>query len=239
MKNRYIKTLVFLVLIVMVLSVVSAIPTNNKVTEPLDKITFIHYKDGTVKQVGKAASAGTTCYKLLGVKWSSLPISYIIDPTNSGMSSDSVLNAIATSTKSWDDATSKPLFSGSATGSATWDDGTINPVDYQNEYVFDSYSDNNVIAVTNIWYTIYGKQIVDYDVLFNTYYIWGDATINPFIMDLQNIATHETGHGLGLADLYTKSCSAVTMYGYSTYGETIKRTLEQADKKGLQKMYGI
>jgi len=31
----------------------------------------------------------------------------------------------------------------------------------------------------------------------------------------------------------------VTMYGYSNYGETSKRTLEQPDITGLQSMYGI
>jgi len=30
----------------------------------------------------------------------------------------------------------------------------------------------------------------------------------------------------------------VTMYGYSDYGEIIKRTLEQPDITGLQTLYG-
>ncbi len=236
MKNRYIKTLVFLVLIVMVLSFVSAIPTNNKAKEPLDKITFIHYKDGIVKEVGRAISGGDKCYKLLGVKWSSLPVNYVINPGS--YNTTFVANAISTSIETWDTATSRELFNNvySIDFSATLD--TSSP-DFKNEYVFGAYSDANVIAITNIWYTRYGRRIIDYDVLFNIYYTWGDATINPSLMDLQNIATHETGHGLGLADLYTSTCSAVTMYGYSANGETNKRTLEQSDISGLQKMYGI
>ncbi len=58
-------------------------------------------------------------------------------------------------------------------------------------------------------------------------------------MDWQNIATHETGHGLGLADVYQNACNQVTMYGYSTEGETIKRDLATPDITGLQKLYGI
>lgn len=58
-------------------------------------------------------------------------------------------------------------------------------------------------------------------------------------MDLQNIAVHEIGHGLGLADVYEAVCSEVTEYGYSTEGETKKRSIEPADITGLQSLYGI
>ncbi len=57
-------------------------------------------------------------------------------------------------------------------------------------------------------------------------------------MDLGGIATHEIGHGIGLADLYTTLCREVTMYGYSTEGEFKKRTLEAGDLRGLWKIYG-
>jgi len=247
MKNKYSKILVLLTVIVLVLSFVSAEILNkednkaklgnNKANEPLDKITFIHYKDGTVKEIGvnRAIVSGGKCYKLLGVKWSSLPVSYVINP--SGYDEIFVASNISAAIQTWDDATSKTLFS-------TY---SIDPfviwgiADGKSAYVFGDYPNDNVIAVTNIWYMRYRMQIVDYDVLFNTRFSWGDAAnpLTPSVMDLQNIATHETGHGVGLADIYTTSCSAVTMYGYSTYGETSKRTLEQPDITGLQKMYGI
>jgi len=252
MKNKYSKILVLLTVIVLVLSFVSAEASNrednkaklenNKANEPLDKITFIYYKDGTVKEVGREITGRDKCYKLLGVKWSSLPVRYVINPSNSqGLSESFVTTAISTSAETWDAVTSRELFNNVYTTdpSATWDDGTVNPVDYRNEYVFGYYLDSRVIAVTVIWYTRYGMRIVDYDVLFNTQFNWDDATINPLAMDLQNIATHETGHGVGLSDIYSTSCSQVTMYGYSNEGDTIKRTLEKADITGLQKMYGI
>ena len=81
--------------------------------------------------------------------------------------------------------------------------------------------------------------------MFDIDWIWGDAdpnndgiVDNPNVMDLQNIATHEFGHGIGLDDVYNSECSEVTMYGYSDYGEIKKRTLEQPDVTGLQKLYG-
>ena len=211
----------------------------NKAREPLERITFIHYRDGTVKGVGRGATA-PKCYKLLGVKWKTLPVSYVINP--SGYNRAFVTGAISTSAGEWDKYTSTNLFDGYTVDySATWDD-TVDKVDYENEYVFGSYPDSNVIAVTVVWYTRYSKQIVDYDVLFNTYYTWKDCSVPgtdcSAAMDLQNIATHETGHGIGLADVYSSSCSAVTMYGYSDYGETQKRTLEQPDITSLQILYG-
>ena len=74
--------------------------------------------------------------------------------------------------------------------------------------------------------------------LFNTYYPWGDAVASgSSVMDLQNIATHELGHSAGMDDLYSTSCNLETMYGYSTEGETIKRTLNAGDIKGIQALY--
>lgn len=58
-------------------------------------------------------------------------------------------------------------------------------------------------------------------------------------MDLQNIATHEMGHAIGLADIYTSECSEVTMYGSSSMGETKKRTLAAADISGIRALYGL
>ena len=68
---------------------------------------------------------------------------------------------------------------------------------------------------------------------------WGIVTDpdDPF-MDVQNIATHELGHAVGLGDLYESPCTEVTMYGYSADGETEKQTLEPDDITGLQELYG-
>ena len=57
-------------------------------------------------------------------------------------------------------------------------------------------------------------------------------------MDVQDIATHEIGHTLVLNDLYQSQNYYQTMYGYSDYGETYKRTLESGDIAGLQVLYG-
>jgi len=55
--------------------------------------------------------------------------------------------------------------------------------------------------------------------------------------DIQNIATHEFGHAIGLDDLYDSLYRELTMYGYSSKGETIKCSLEEGDIAGAQELY--
>ncbi|MDD5111194.1 MAG: matrixin family metalloprotease [Candidatus Altiarchaeota archaeon] len=173
----------------------------------------------------------------MGVKLGSIQVNYSINPINpQGLTENFVTSAISTSAETWDDATTKELFKNQYTIDTTASYGNL---DGKNAIAFGSYPTNGVIAVTSVWYNRRTKQITEFDILFNTYYTWGDATVDSSLMDLQNIATHELGHAVGLSDLYTQSCTAVTMYGYSNNGETKKRTLESPDIAGLQSMYGL
>lgn len=200
----------------------------------LERVDFIHY--AKPPNPGNAQKA-ETCYKLMGVKWKTFPVNYVINPTNPQVLSEtSVTSAISTSAETWDAATSIELFNNAYAINYTAQYGVQN---YQNAIAFGDYPDNSVIAVTSVWYTPVGRRIVEFDMLFNTRFTWGDTTVaNTTVMDLQNIATHELGHGAGLDDIYSSTCTEVTMYGYSSYGETSKRTLEQPDITGLQRMYG-
>ncbi len=200
----------------------------------LERIDFIHYAKPS--NPGNSKPAGS-CYKLIGYKWKTLPVSYVINPANpQGLTADFIASKLSLSAETWDGATSSELFNDSYTLDSSAAYGTQ---DFRNSIAFGDYADNNVIAVTSIWYTRKAKQIVEFDMLFNTRFSWGDAVLDPSKMDLQNIAAHEMGHAAGLDDIYSTSCSAVTEYGYSDYGETQKRTLEPPDITGLQAMYGL
>jgi hypothetical protein len=59
----------------------------------------------------------------------------------------------------------------------------------------------------------------------------------PWEYDVQEIATHESGHSLFLQDLYDGGSSELTMYGYSSVWETKKRSLENDDKNGVKYIY--
>jgi hypothetical protein len=201
--------------------------------EDIGRIDFIHY----TKETKPVKPTTSSCYKLMGVKWNTLPVNYVINPTNSGLTDESfVTGAISTAAETWDAATSQELFNNAFTIDSSAKYGVQN---YKNEIAFGPYSQSSVIAVTSIWYSKRTKQIIEFDMLFNTYYKWGEnANSSVPIMDLQNIATHELGHAVGLNDIYTTSCSGVTMYGYSDYGDIAKRDLALPDITGLRLMYG-
>lgn len=98
------------------------------------------------------------------------------------------------------------------------------------------------VAVTIVWGVFGGpaaqRRITEYDMVFDgVHYRWGDGSQRSDVMDVQAIATHETGHSLGLDDVYDGSCGTVTMFGTSAEGETKKRSIEQTDIEGLSNLY--
>lgn len=207
--------------------------------EDIGRIDFIHYAkpDG----IGKPPSAEkppkvVTCYDLMGIRLKSLPVNYVVNSSNTqSLQPGFITDAISASVRTWDDNTSAGLFASGTTGDAQY-----RIFDGKNAITF-GRDDPGIIAVTTVYYSRRTKEILEFDIRFNEYYIWGKATPSPDdpdYMDLQNIATHELGHAIGLGDIYNDPCSDVTMYGYSWYEETKKQTLEPQDITGLQSIYG-
>ncbi len=194
----------------------------------LVRVTTIHY----AKSVDQGKSGRTeTCYKLAKWKWAD-PVQYTYADNAAYPPFEDALISAETE---WDTHTSDELFTGPVEGAAIWSAST----DTVNSVLYGDYSTDGVIAVTRTWYTPgRTRWAVESDILFDTDFDWG-TTGESSEMDLQNIATHEIGHTLGLSDLYSSSCSAVTMYGYSKEGDVEKRTLEPSDITGLQLIYGL
>ena len=177
-----------------------------------------------------------TGYSLTGCKWKTLPLTLVMNPTGSGLSEAQVYEAIYLGSEEWDAWTGKEIVSSYQISSTAALDGPT--VDKVNEIVFGPIADTNIIAQCTYWYYRTTRELVDFEIVFNTHYTWGNAAETPGVMDVQNIATHEIGHGFGLADLYKDDFSEQTMYGYGSAGETKKRTLELGDIAGIQKLYG-
>jgi len=223
-----------------VTSIVTAKEQDDK--GPLTKITFIHYKKdkNQAKPEGGAKPSSPTCFGYLakGAKWKTTE-DFLVNPNGSGLKGNVVLDAMNAGVNEWETYGGSTIFrDGSLNESATYDD---TKTDGKNVTVFGNYDNPNVIAVTNIWGYFGGppqtRELVEWDMLFNTQFHWGNADFDTSVMDLQNIATHELGHSAGMNDLYTSSCFLETMYGYSTEGETSKRDLYTGDIKGIQALY--
>ena len=250
-KHQWLVTIAVLAMMIFTFSIATAVlmPVNEKSNDKttLKKITPVYNDEDELEMVkivfyAKPENPGKppkppkedTCYKLMGVKLKSTA-GYTINPSGSGMDEDFVLDTISLSAETWDFETSFEIFN----DVYNVDYGaTFGTQDYENVIAFGDYDDGG-IGVTYVWYTRRGKAIVEFDMLFNTDYPWGDAEVEETpVMDLLNIGVHEFGHTLGMADVYSDTCNYVTMYGYSNYNDIEKRSLETPDIAGLQDMYG-
>jgi len=98
--------------------------------------------------------------------------------------------------------------------------------------------DCSAIAITYVWYWADTKELAEVDTMFNKNLPWAvspytQPCIQSDAYDVQNIATHEFGHWVGLDDLYADIDSELTMYGYGALGELKKDTLGAGDIAGV------
>jgi hypothetical protein len=241
-----------LISVILVLSILVPVLAyaGKPVKEPrtLEKKVFIHYKKGYGKPDWVADKkppkddGHDSHYALLGkgVVWKDdMPLHVQVNPTNDdGLGYAFMEGAVDAALAEWDGYTSTYLFADAVVNySATFD---YDSTDGFNEIVFGDYAEANVIAICYTWGYFGGKpstrEIVEFDIMLDTDYEWGNGEANSLLMDVQNIVTHEVGHGIGLADIY--DCDLETMYGYSDYGDIVKRDLYYGDIAGLQKLYG-
>ncbi len=124
------------------------------------------------------------------------------------------------------------------TGSASVASGYA--LDGVNLVYFGNFAEDGVIAVTITW--AYrggpnGKEIVEWDMLFDTDFTWSLAGASGS-MDFRNIAEHEIGHAAGMGHSPTDPvCVGQTMYPTASFGETDKRSLELGDTTGIGLLY--
>lgn len=217
-----------------------------------EKVTFIHYADGSHEQIGgpelikKAKPAkDNSCYSFISkdTEWKIQPDYTISVDGSYGVTELMFIEAVEASINEWNNPTIEDtsfIEFGIQTVDSEHPTGLIS--DEVNAISFGNYPTENVIAVCSVQGIFRGppsnREITEFDVMLDTDWAWGDASEDPDVMDLQNILTHELGHAVGLGDLYNSDCSEETMYGWSTEGETKKRDLNEGDIAGLNILYG-
>ena len=231
------------VLITLTVGVASALPANKGrevKAPPLTKIVFIRYAPGFKQEKpcnndgvcnsdekgwcsdcksGGEEAPTTACYDFLAgskPRWNWVE-NYVYDDESLAIPS---FDAVTT----WEAPVSGDIFGvGDYVTGYNW-----GAYDYTNSISFGDYNDPNVIAVTAIWFR--GKNIYEYDIMFDTDYFPGDGSVN-----LATVVLHEFGHGAGLGDLYDTVCVSEVMYGI--YDE-VDLDLGPDDITGIRELYG-
>jgi hypothetical protein len=164
------------------------------------------------------------------IKWFTPNATYYI---NSSGGPSGNLAAFQAAMQTWTDVVGSAfifIYGGTTTSTAC---GTY---DSSNRVCYVPMGLTGTLAENTFWYNTSSGQIVDSDIKFNTDYSWA-TNGSSGAYDIQNVATHELGHSLSLADLYNGADSEKTMYGYAGTGETKKRTLDQDDINGIAYLY--
>lgn len=207
----------------------------------VDGFAIIHYKEKAAKPANKPGG-GSQCYGFLakGAKWKTVEPWVVNSFNGRGLDGTSTFDVFAGGISKWENAAGADILGNGTLTSEVLLADTVSP-DNKNEVYFANVSTENAIAVTIVWGIfggpIFQRELVEWDQVYDDVdYDWslaGEANK----MDFDNIATHELGHSVGMADIYEPGCSEVTMYGYAAYGETKKQTLEPADILGVSTLY--
>lgn len=162
------------------------------------------------------------------IKWTTRSVAFKVNPTGAPAGA---IKAVRQGMAAWSAAGSGFAFTdGSAT--AVWYNGR----DGVNICCFDNLEENGMLAQNRLTFNPETGQLMDSDIRFNTAYSWS-TNRRPGTVDVQNIATHELGHALALADLPDSADFRKTMYAYSIPGEVKKRSLNADDKAGILHLY--
>jgi len=233
--------------------IVAAEPPQKPITpNDLKELTFVHYAKPD-KPPGKPDNPGkpddpepppevdNSYYELLGLY---LPGNVTYHVNTKGAPAGAIAE-IESAFEAWDAWTTVDLFNLPA--EQTDVSGIV--YDGQNTVSWVKIVPRNIIAITSIWYLDDGEsttldEIVEFDIVFNAMLKWGvdqDGEDGEYVLekafDVRNIATHEVGHVAGLGDLYEEKYREITMYGYGEKGETLKISLEEGDRLGIQAIY--
>ena len=177
------------------------------------------------EQAGTAAALSSggsySSYALTEYRWNQRnpQLQLYLNPTDtpSGLGTEATRNAIAQAANTWDDAVSENLFADGSTVIVDYTKVVDNPFPLQGQEVADGYSvsgwkslGDSYLGMQRWWSNgqlLNGyRSIVETDSWYNRDFAWTTnlATAQSTgRIDLQSVALHELGHGIGMGDLYT------------------------------------
>ncbi len=174
---------------------------------------------------------GVQAYATYG-KWGTPAVDFYINPANADVTPAAAQAALIAGASAWtaqSDAGFRFVAAGTANDTATANDG-------RNVVFFRNATNGSAIASTYSWSN--NGRIVDADIIFwdggFTFFTGTSGCGGSNAAYIEDIATHEFGHALGLNH---STVSGATMYpGYSTCSMA-KRSIEADDVAGVEALY--
>ncbi len=207
------------------------------------KLYIIDYQDRSEPTYeAPSPDVSTTCgtssaFNVKKLRWTTFPITYAISTTNltDGVDPVAAKAAVVNALNTWESEEHPigDLFVEAQDGETPKLTVRWGPIDGKNK----------VLAITENTFNNVTKVIISSRMAFDTGDTWkvfpsADCKSQGSENDIENVAAHEVGHAIGLLHPPTnKQNKPLTMYAFSSPGETFKRTLAKGDQIGLARLY--
>jgi hypothetical protein len=169
-------------------------------------------------------------YTIKATKWNTSQVPFYVNTTNLDVDEAAALAAVQFGAYAWTNQTNAAfsfVYAGSTNGSSATQNG-------KNEIFFRDASNGSAIATTYTWSS--GSRTIDTDIVFwdgGFTFVTGDSGCSGG-MFIEDIATHEFGHALGLGH---STVGDATMYPSVGYCSINMRFLAEDDKQGAEYLY--
>ena len=172
----------------------------------------------------------SSAYNPLGSKWAALDVPFYLNPVNGDIYESAAIAAIDSAAAAWSQQanTSFTFHRAGFTNSTT--------INYngRNEVFFRNASNGSAIATTYVWSS--GDLMLETDIVFwdGAYRFFTGSSGCAGGFYVEDVATHEFGHALGLGH---SAVAEATMFSGAGYCSTNMRSLELDDRQGVEALY--
>ena len=180
--------------------------------------------------IATVASTKVDAYALLGYAWAQSPVPYYINPANMDVPTAAIEPAIRVGADAWrlqSGASFAFAFGGYSNQATVLNDG-INLVFFRNA------SSGSALATTYTWFS--GSRMLEADMVFwdAGFLFFTGSTGCSSGFYIEDIATHEFGHALGLSH---STVATATMYPSISTCSQQARSLDADDIAGVLALY--
>lgn len=180
-----------------------------------------------------ALTAGVLAYSTYA-RWASNTATFYVNPANADVSASAAAAALQTGMDAWNTQASSAFrfqYGGQVSDTST-------SMDNRNVAIFRNATSGSAIATTYSWWNA-SNQLIDSDIIFwDGGFTFFTGTSGCGVVSnaayIEDIATHELGHALGLNH---SSDGDATMYPSYSYCSQAMRTLAPDDIAGAQNLY--